>query len=243
MIRSNIGNTYNILNALIFVGCFIYACEDVKILSDSSNNSISQATGLVDLYAGITTQTISIFLCCINGKRFIQLTHGLANIDKHLEVLGEIIEYKKSKKFVVWGLTIITTEFIITFSIDYALFIQDESKVYLITSYYPIITIGIVKLQLTVLMYFIKQRFQALNNIVKEISGSRCNIMHIKNHGIIRNNVHIIHVIHKVHNQLCQICSLVNYLYGIPLLMFRWSVDLETRFKNGFEPVLSLDKV
>lgn len=160
---------FNVVVAAVFFGCSIYATRNSTTDLGEAMNSISEATDTFELYSAMVTQTIAILVMCVNSKRFISFFRRLNQIDRKISVIGERVSSRTNKKFVITGMVLLTTEFLITFFPDYLLFFDKETTVYLITSYYPIITNGLFKVQLTTLIYFLWQRFSAINRMLRKV--------------------------------------------------------------------------
>ncbi|GJQ80794.1 hypothetical protein Trydic_g9385 [Trypoxylus dichotomus] len=208
-----------------FFGCFVYATgNSAKDLDDS----ISEATDMFELYSSVVGQTTAILVICVNNKRFMTFFHRLNIVDKRIfliNVIGEKITSEFNRKFVIYGISLVIIEFLITFIPDYIFFIENETTIYLVTSYYPIITGGLFKVQLATLIYLLWKRFSALNRILKklkwkmkdEVSGEKRNSTRLVK--IENPYTELVATIHNIFNELCDLLGLINYLYGLQLLL------------------------
>lgn len=160
---------YNVLVAGTLFGCFMYAGDNAVEDLDDSSNSISQATDLFELYSGMTTQTVAILAMCANSKKFIDFFHRLNVVDKKIAILGQKVTSSYNTRFAVCGISLVFVEFLVTIVPDYIFFIDNETVIYLITSYYSIIPNGLFKVQLTTLIYLLWGRLFAVNSVLKEL--------------------------------------------------------------------------
>ncbi|KAI4466760.1 invertebrate gustatory receptor [Holotrichia oblita] len=215
---------FNVIIAAVFFGCSIYATQNSMRDLDESMNSISEATDTFELYSAMITQTIAMLAMCVNSKRFISFFRRLNQVDRKMSVLGEQVSSETNKKFVVTGMSLVTIEFLITFLPDYFLFVDNETTVYLATSYYPIISTGLFKVQLTTLIYFLWQRFFAINRMLRKLKqwierekGNKKNTVRLLKSG--NSYAEIVATIHNIFNELCALVHSINYLYGLQLLL------------------------
>lgn len=154
--------------------------SDSSVLGVLVDNSISAATEWVDLYASICIQTSSIIINCIQSTKLIKFYKEVGIIDAQMKTVGENPDYGASFKFVTVGMAAILAEFVYVFGTDYALFIQDESKFYLVASYYPIISNGLVKLQMGTTVFLVWRRFRWVNDVLRRVEAvSTLNTMEV----------------------------------------------------------------
>lgn len=76
--------------------------------------------------------------------------------------IGPKLSYAPAKKFVVMGLISIAIEFVLTTLLDIQI-VEDSGTLYMVTSYFTIVTSGMVKLQYATAVFLIRERFKRLN--------------------------------------------------------------------------------
>ena len=123
----------------------------------------------MDLYASICIQTSSIIINCIQSAKLIKFYDEIRIVDAQMKTVGENPDYGTSFKFVTLGMAAILAEFVYVFGTDYGLFIKDESKIYLVASYYPIISNGLTKLQMGTTVFLVWCRFRCVNDVLKRL--------------------------------------------------------------------------
>lgn len=155
--------SYNLLISVSYIICFLFAIKNIAVADYISKNSISEATGWFDLYAGTFFQIYGIIWNIWNLNLLIEYFDNAKKVDMDLRLLNIKVKHKKQTIFVCSGICVIVMEFVITFIPDYILFVDDETSIYLFTSYFPILSTGIIKLQISSLLYNISESYQCIN--------------------------------------------------------------------------------
>lgn len=76
--------------------------------------------------------------------------------------MGPKLSYAPVRKFVTIGLLCIALEFLVTTLLDLQT-VEESRTLHMVTSYFTIVTSGLVKLQYASAVFLIKQRFKKLN--------------------------------------------------------------------------------
>lgn len=166
--RSNIAFLYNLGVTVTMVTIFVYNLKDVKLWQKNSD-SISQATSWFEAFSGTSILTFGTLLHLFNMKKIVVFLHEFVDVDNKIKMLGIDINHGNVVKLTVWGLVFVLLEFSIVFLSDYFFFVDNESKLYLFASYFPLLTNGTMKLQYIVSVYLIKTRFEVLNLFLLKI--------------------------------------------------------------------------
>ncbi|XP_063922048.1 gustatory and pheromone receptor 32a-like [Zophobas morio] len=201
-----------IVSTILFFG-FLYLGEDVMIQYDS--NTVSDASGWLDLYSGTVTQTLGMIMNCINAKKLALFFNKIVRIDKQFDLLQKQIDHTQVHVFIRAAFGIVAAEFCITLIPEYFLFIKDESILYLFCSYFPILTTGLLKVQFTTCVYIILQRTKnvevVLEGIEKSASMRKIVVLKTSNDCFVSR----VELLHGIQNDLCKLCQIINEIYGL----------------------------
>ncbi|NP_001137601.1 gustatory receptor isoform X1 [Tribolium castaneum] len=180
---------------------------------DNDGESISLASGWLDLYLGITIQTLGIISNCINAKQITIFFDKIQRIDKQFGLLGYSINYRRISIFVNLAILGVFGEFVLVFVPDYVFFVENEPILYLIFSYCPIVTTGIIKIQFATCAHLILQR---VNHVKKILEKETQTVAFPKDNHFLA----LLDIVHGVHNELCNLCQVANSIYGFQNFLF-----------------------
>lgn len=162
---------YNVALAITSFFGFLYLTENNNY---DDENTISEASGWLDLYMGTIIQTTGILLNCLNAKKIVVFFNKIDRIDRQFNLLSKHVDYQELYNFVNLAIGVVLVELCIIFVPEYFLIVENETVLYLLCSYCPILTTGIVKVQFAVFVFLIFQRFCYAEVVLEETERLLC---------------------------------------------------------------------
>lgn len=139
--------------------------------SEIDNEAISQASGFIDLFSGSFIEILSTILNSIFAKDHQHLLNQIGIVDERFRKMNINVNYGRYTRLSIIGIFVVFFEFSVTFLPDYFIFVTSESYSYLFTSYFPIISNGVLKLYYVLYISFIYDRISKINRYLFCMTG------------------------------------------------------------------------
>ncbi|GLV40542.1 Gustatory receptor 2a [Carabus blaptoides fortunei] len=152
----------------------------------------------------------------------------LDSIDAQLQQLGQKLEYKGTFWFTVVGVCVTFVELSVTLPSDYVFFLNDESVMFIICSYTPMILYGMIKLQFITFVYLLEKRYAFINKILMRLEQKVEPIG--KDDGKIVRDISMfvlkeeylkeyVNIIKTTYYKMWKLTVWINRIYGLPILI------------------------
>lgn len=203
----------DLLYMTIFTILFLRSSTESTV--DVTENSISNLSGWFELYSQVLSVSIATIINCINRKTLVQMFKKINMIDLQLSQIGEKTQYKSVYYFCVIGVLLSWIELAITFPTDYVFLIQNESILYMISTYTPITINGFTKVQYVLFIFIIKERYKLLNNNITSLKHKLYNNETTTKNRNLKHLLNNFDMINKIYYDLCKIVFWLNSAFGI----------------------------
>lgn len=202
----------NIIYIISIFFLTMYLLSKAELFEDEHlANSVSKASFWCDLYAGIIIYIIGMVVACTCSKQIAMIMNQFIQIDHLFTVVGTKVNYQKTLILSYIGILGIIAEFIITVLPDILIFTKTNGLYpYIMLLDIPIITTGVLKLQIIVFLFIIIENCTCIERLCKTMSYQ----MHTERKALVKK----IQAMHNIYNMLYKILNQMVWIYGIQII-------------------------